>query len=131
MERIFVHIMNKVLLSIGTNTDREVNLAHCHELLNNIFDEIHYSQTSITEPYGHKYKNDFLNQLAIAYSEKDKDSIYQLLKDTEKKMGRKTTDKDTGVVVIDIDLVIWNEEVLKPSDISRSYIADLLPTLNI
>lgn len=130
-ECIFASIMNKALLSIGTNENKEANLALCHQLLNNVFEEIHYSETSITEPYGVKYHNDFLNQLAIAYTEKGKEDICQRLKKIEKEMGRNASDKETGMVIIDIDLVIWNEEILKPTDITRSYIADLLPTLDI
>jgi len=121
--------MNKVLLSIGTNEDKEANLAACHELLDNSFEEIHYSGTSVTSPYGAHYKNDFLNQLAIVYTNKEKEEISLLLKSIEKEMGRKKADKEKGVVKIDIDLVIWNGEVLKPTEISRSYIADLLPSL--
>lgn len=121
--------MNKVLLSIGTNEDRETNLILCHRLLDESFEEINYSDTSITTPYGAHYKNDFLNQLAIAYTHKDKEEISLLLKSIEKEMGREKTDKEKGVVKIDIDLIIWNGEILKPTEISRNYIADLLPSL--
>lgn len=130
-ECIFAGIMNKALLSIGTNDDREANLALCHQLLDSVFEKIHYSKTSITEPYGVKYQNEFLNQLAIVYTKKSKEDISKRLKELEKEIGRKASDKETGIVVIDIDLVIWNEEVLKPTDITRNYIADLLPSLNI
>lgn len=121
--------MNKVLLSIGTNEDREANLALCHKYLDSLFKDIVYSKTSITVPYGHSYKNDFLNQLAVTYTDRDKEDVYLLLKSLEKEMGRNDTDKEKGIVKIDVDIVIWNEEVVKPSDISRSYIADLLPSL--
>lgn len=121
--------MNKALISIGTNEDREDNLARCHQLLDRLFSNITYSATSLTTPYGNSYKNDFLNQLAFVYTEKDKSDIHQLLKSLEKEMGRSSNDKEKGIVKIDIDLVIWNDEVLKPADISRSYIADLLPSL--
>ena len=121
--------MNKALLSIGTNEDKKVNLALCHQLLDNLFPEIHYSETSLTSPYGITYKDKFLNQLAILYTDKDKSEIYNILKSVEQEMGRTPSDKEKGIVKIDIDLVIWNDEVLKPADISRSYITDLLPTL--
>lgn len=129
MSCIFVSIMNKVLLSIGTNDDREANLALCHQLLDNSFEHIHYSKTSITTPYGATYKNDFLNQLAVVYTDKDKEEVALFLKLLEKKIGRNPDDKERGVVKIDIDLVIWNGDVLKPADITRNYIADLLPSL--
>lgn len=121
--------MNKALLSIGTNEDREANLALCHKHLDSLFKDILYSKTSITAPYGHLYKNDFLNQLAVVYTDKGKEDISILLKSLEKELGRNSADKEKGIVKIDIDIVIWNEEVVKPSDISRSYIADLLPSL--
>jgi 2-amino-4-hydroxy-6-hydroxymethyldihydropteridine diphosphokinase len=129
MGRIFASVMNKVLLSIGSNEDREANIALCHKLLDESFEEIHYSGISITSPYGTHYKNDFLNQLAITYTHKEKEEISLLLKSIEKRMGRKKEDKKKGVVKIDIDLISWNEDILRPAEISRSYIADLLPEL--
>ncbi len=127
--RIFADVMNKALISIGTNVNRETNLALCHELLNEAFPEINYSNTSITTPYGNTYKDDFLNQLAFIYTSEAKQEILKRLKSIEKKMGRNATDKVNGSVKIDIDLVIWNEEILKPDDMERSYIVDLLPSL--
>lgn len=123
--------MNKALLSIGTNEDRETNLDLCHNLLGELFEDIIYSATSITVPYGNSYKNDFLNQLAIIYTDKEKDDVSHLLKSLEKEMGRNDADKEKGIVKIDVDLVIWNDEVIRPTEISRTYIIDLLPSLQI
>ncbi|GAB6123376.1 2-amino-4-hydroxy-6-hydroxymethyldihydropteridine diphosphokinase [Dysgonomonas termitidis] len=122
--------MNKALLSIGTNEDRESNLSLCHQFLDNIFTDISYSDTSVTMPYGTTYRNDFLNQLAVIYTDRDMDEVIRLLKSIEKDMGRNGTDKKNGIVKIDIDLVIWNNNVLKPEDFTRSYIADLLASMD-
>lgn len=129
MGRIFARIMNKALLSIGTNVDREFHMNLCHQLLEKLFPSIVYSKTSVTVPYGNLYKNDFLNQLAFVYTHKEKDEVVSLLKSLEKEMGRTPADKEKGIVKIDIDLVVWNEDVVKPTDISRSYVTDLLPSL--
>lgn len=129
MECIFVPLMNKALICIGTNEDTTVNLEKCRQLLNRIFNDIHYSAMSVTAPYGAIYKNDFLNQLAIVYTKENKPFVADTLKKIEKEIGRNNADKEKGIIKIDVDLVIWNEEVLKPSEISRSYIADLLPSL--
>lgn len=129
MKCIFAGVMNKALLSIGTNEDRERHLALCHQLLEELFVDITYSKTSVTAPYGTSYKKDFLNQLAVIYTDKSKEDVSTLLKSMEKKIGREKKDKEKGIVKIDIDIIIWNEEVLKPADISRSYIVDLLPSL--
>lgn len=129
MECIFVSDMNKGLICIGTNENRETNLAYCKELLNIVFSDITYSDISVTAPYGAIYKNDFLNQLAVVYTDKVKKDVIDLLKSYEKKIGRTIEDKKNGIVKIDIDLVAWNDEILKPEDMKRSYVADLLPTI--
>ncbi|WP_108823100.1 2-amino-4-hydroxy-6-hydroxymethyldihydropteridine diphosphokinase [Dysgonomonas sp. Marseille-P4361] len=121
--------MNKALLSIGTNEDRDRNLDLCHQLLEKQFLFIAYSKTSMTVPYGNSYKSDFLNQLAFIYTDKEKDEVVSLLKSIEKEIGRSNGDKEKGIVKIDVDLIVWNEEVVKPTDISRSYVSDLLPSL--
>lgn len=129
MERIFAGIMNKALISIGTNDNREENLALCQQLLRERFADIHFSVTSITTPYGENYKENFLNQLAIVQTVSSKEEVAALLKSLEKKIGRTDEDKFCGKVKIDIDLLTWNEEVLKPTDMKRTYVADLLPSL--
>lgn len=129
MECIFVPVMNEALISIGSNEDKEANLVLCRKLLHDYFTDITFSDTSITSPYGANYQNDFLNQLAIVNTEKQQEEVSKILKTLEKKMGRTPSDKKNGVVKIDIDLIIWNNEVIKPEDMPRSYIADLLPSL--
>lgn len=128
MECIFAAVMNEALISIGSNKDRERNLCACRQMLDRTYKDIKYSLTSVTIPYGENYKNDFLNQLVIIYTDQTKEEINSTLKLFEKELGRQVTDKITGNVVIDIDLIIWNNEILRPEDMKRSYIQDLLST---
>ncbi len=123
--------MNEVILSIGSNENKETNLSLCHTMLNNLFGGISYSSTSISKPYGIHYKNDFLNQLARFHTTLDKEQIVATLKDIEVKMGRKAKDKAMGIVKIDIDLIIWNEEILRPNEMDRCYIKDLLALFQV
>lgn len=129
MEIVYICSMNTALISIGSNEDTERNITLCRELLNSIFSNILYSETSVTKPFGDHYKHDFLNQLALAKTEKDKIEVEQMLKLFEKQMGRDLEDKEKGVVKIDIDLIKWNDTILKKEDWQRSYVADLLPSL--
>lgn len=128
MRCIFAAIMNKALISIGSNYDREKNIILCRKLLNESFENILYSQTLITIPYGKVYKNDFLNQLAIIETNEGQEEINRKLKNIEKTVGRDHNDKTSGYVKIDVDLVIWNDHVLKEEDMKRSYVAELLDT---
>lgn len=121
--------MNKLLISLGSNEDAETNMSICRNLLAEIFELIIYSDTSVTSPYGKHYKNDFLNQLAFALTEMEIEEVTQKLKLLEKKIGRLPEDKGKGIVKIDIDLIEWNNTIMKEEEWSRDYIALLLPDL--
>ena len=124
-------VMNEVLISIGSNENKDRNLAICHQLLDANFNSITYSDIQVTNPYGSNYKNDFINQLAIINTNIDRVTLIEILKSIERKLGRKSEDKKDGIVKIDIDVIIWNNEIIKPEDITRSYIKDLLPSLPV
>lgn len=129
MRCIFVFCMNKALLCIGSNDNGEINLLTAKSLIEKEFGEVIYSNTSITTPYGHSYKDDFLNQLAIFYTNRKQEEVIKILKGIEKQLGRSPEDKLLGLVKIDIDLLCWNNEILKPEDMQRKYVTDLLPTI--
>ena len=122
--------MNKGLISIGSNQNRKENLSRCIQLLKTEFgNNIILSETFITTPYGSNYKEDFVNQLAFIYTNKNKEDIINLSKELEIRMGRTPEDKKNGIVVIDVDLIIWNNDILKKEDMKRDYIINLLPSL--
>ena len=116
---------------MGSNENGRENLSVCRHLLESVFADIVFSDISITAPYGKVYTNDFTNQLAFAYTTKPIEEVLRQLKVFEQKMGRDARDKQTGVVIIDIDLVIWNDKVLKPEDMQRTYVAELLHRMSI
>lgn len=122
-------VMNEVLISIGSNINKEKNLAVCQQLLNASFDCIHYSDISITVPYGNNYQDNFINQLAMILTNDEKNVVSNILKSIEKKIGRVPEDKNLGIVKIDVDIIIWNNNVIKTEDITRSYVKDLISTL--
>ena len=39
----------------------------------------------------------------------------------EREAGRLPEHKREGKVIIDIDIVVWNSEVIKPTDLTRTY----------
>lgn len=121
--------MNEVLISLGSNEDPEANISLCRSLLSDVFDFIVFSETSVTTPYGQHYKNNFLNQLALATTTLERCEIEKKLKTLEIKMGRLPTDKEMGVVKIDVDLIRWNDIIIKKDEWDRDYIAPLLSGL--
>lgn len=121
--------MNTLLISMGSNDNSETNMELCRILLSKLFEPITYSETSITEPFGDHYQSRFLNQLALAQTHKNKEDVEKELKLLEIKLGRTVEDKSKGLIKIDVDLIKWNDTILKDEDWKRNYVADLLPSI--
>ena len=118
--------MHKVLLSIGTNTEARFNLNRAIHLLKRDFPSINFTSIIESKPYGSQYKRPFLNTLAYFHTTMNKEDLISILKKNEINMGRKPKDKSNGKIVIDIDLIKWNNELIKPEDFKRSYVRKLL-----
>lgn len=123
-------MLNQVVLSLGSNRDKENNIELADRLLREYFVSIHFSEAVYTEPVGMLHSSLFLNQVAMAYSPEGPDEIIKTLKQIERKIGRLPEDKAKELIPIDIDLLQWNNEVLKPIDMQRPYIQSALLRLS-
>ena len=117
--------MHKTILGIGTNTDARFNMKQATDYLRYYFPNIKFTSTIETKPYGERFTTPFLNALAYFETDLSKDEILLQLKSIEKTMGRLASHKSEGIIIIDIDLMQWNNEILKPEDFGRDYIQHL------
>ena len=118
--------MNKVLLCIGSNTNALFNLKRAINKLQLNFKDIQFTETAKSRPYGEIYKQSFLNTLAYFETNMNKDELVLSLKSIEEEMGRQPEHKAEGKVIIDIDLIKWNDEIVKSEDFKRDYVRKLL-----
>lgn len=119
-------VMKTYLVSLGSNKNKNENMLECRRMLETYFHHITYSEMLETEPVGKDFTLMFYNQLAIIPSDYDLSEIKIKLKDIEKKLGRKSTDKSQGIVLMDLDVLALNESIIKPRDFERPYIYQLL-----
>lgn len=121
---------NKVILSLGSNRDRETNIRSAGYWLRACFATVSFSDVVYTKSIGYPEDDIFLNQVAVAYTDKQPETIQNSLKEIEIRLGRTKEGKVQGNIPIDIDLLQWNEQVLKPDDLKREYIRSLLQELD-
>jgi len=131
--------MNQFIILFGSNTEAEKNVAEARKRMALAFPEgIRFSENhrspaiskdGLPVPDG-AYAT-YLNTICIAQSDRPMEDIQLFLKRTEAEMGRKRGPEYHGVVVIDLDLVQWNGNILRPKDANQSYykncLADLEP----
>ena len=121
--------MSTILLSIGSNTFAKTNIDKAKRMLTRLFPVIIFSQPVLTEPEEEKYSFLFRNVLAKAETEMSPEEVIDKIKQTERAVGRSPKDKYLGKVIIDIDLIQYNREILRPGDFERNYVQQLLATL--
>lgn len=123
-------MLNRVIISLGSNRNSEANIALADDLLCNYFISVYFSDIVYTEPIGEIQSGLFLNQVAIAYTPECPGEINKAFKQMESRLGRTPESKGRGDIPIDIDLLRWNDRILKPDDLQREYVKSLLRTIS-
>lgn len=111
--------MNRAIISLGSNiADKETILQHT--LCN-----LDYKIVAATPPYIDSCDNNndspYMNIIAIIDTNDDCAVMKSRFKEIEKKAGRRPQDKETGIIPLDIDIVIFNNEIIRPTDYNRPY----------
>ena len=101
------------LLCMGSNTNRYAQLSVAREALRTTFPDIHFGEMMETEAVGSGFHSPFSNQLAKFSTTLSPDSVRDLFKELERRSGRIPEDKAQGVVKLDIDLLVFDNKILK------------------
>lgn len=113
--------MNSCTIGLGSNTpDRQYQIEQVIEYLLGVLQRPSASAVYESEAFNGKDKP-YLNAVVHGYTSHDKDSMIKMLKKWEADHGRTMEDTLSGVIKIDLDLVIWNEHILRPKDFERHY----------
>ena len=110
------------LLCMGSNTNRSAQLSVARKALCATFPDIHFGEMMETEAIGSGFHSPFSNQLARFSTTLSPDSVHDIFKELEQRSGRIPEDKAQGVVKLDIDLLVFDNKILKPEDMEREYI---------
>ncbi len=123
--------MSTILLTIGSNIFAKTNIDKAKRMLTFLFPDIIFSEPILTEPEEEKYSYLFRNVLAVVNTEMRPEEVIDKIKQTERAVGRTPRDKYLGKVVIDIDLIKYGDNILRPLDYEREYVQRLLSTIEI
>lgn len=123
--------MNHYQILLASNSNGKENINMAQNRLKELFPiEICFSDIVESAPIDKNgmVKSDepnYLNVLCLAQSDASLDRIQLLLKQMELLMGRRKGSE----VVIDLDLVVWNGEILRPWDVNQTYYMDCLKSM--
>lgn len=114
---------------IGSNEEQRRNLELARLSLRQLFPDIRFSHEVDTQPVDISRQALFANQLARFTSPLTAPQVISLLKQTERKAGRRPEEKPLGIVRLDIDLLTGDDQVYRPADMERTFVKQGLKEL--
>ena len=116
-----------VIISLASNHHQEAALAAAREQLTQLLTEIKFTSAIWTEPIGSIRKEPYLNQLCKGSTALGDGLLGEVLKETERRLGR--THNEDGIVVLDLDLLEYDGVRHHLRDWGRNYVKDLINEL--
>ncbi|QIA09877.1 2-amino-4-hydroxy-6-hydroxymethyldihydropteridine diphosphokinase [Draconibacterium halophilum] len=114
--------INIVIVGIGSNINADENIATMLEILNQEVKVLQISSMIKTKPIGMENQADFTNGAVKISTELDRANLKKLLKQIEDRMGRNRTGPKFGPRCIDLDIVVWNGEVVDDDYYTRDFL---------
>lgn len=87
-----------------------------------LLDENGYKLTGCSDTY--VVSTPYLNLVAQVECATDYPELLRFTKDIEKRLGRKPEHKASGIVPIDIDIVVCDDDILRPKDFGSKYFSE-------
>lgn len=112
--------MNTAVICIGSNiADKREHVRAALELLKVRFGEMAAASEIYLCPSHNGIGSDYANCVVRMITDNSLDTSLDTLKEMERNAGRTAESKITGVMPLDIDIVIWNDRILRPYDFER------------
>ena len=116
--------MNDCIIGIGSNIRAEYHIPEMLKLLASHVQIIQVSQMVQTKPIGIISQPDYTNGAVRILTEMEKDELFLFLKQLEDQMGRDRSQKKYGPRNIDLDILIWNNQVVDPDYFTREFLRE-------
>lgn len=114
--------MNRAAISIGSNIHPQANVTAALTQLARRLSLLKQSQFLVTRPIGRNDQADFLNGVVLVETPMDRPTLEQWLKDVEVSLGRPRGGDRHGPRTIDLDVVVWNSQVVHNDVYRRDFL---------
>ncbi len=127
--------LNEIVIGIGSNINPKINIKKAKELISTKAKILKISSFIETEPLGVKKQNNFINGSILITTNMNKNDLEFWLRKLEVNLGRIRTPNKHGPRTIDLDILVWNGEVVDGDVYKRSFLRssmkELLPDLKL
>lgn len=114
--------MNTVIVGIGSNIDAERNVSAAKRMLGGKLNVLGESEFVRTRPIGPLQQQDFLNGSLLVKTRLGRKQLKTLLKGVEIALGRGVKKDRYGPRKMDLDILVWNGEIVDPDVYEREFL---------
>ena len=114
--------MNTCIIGIGSNIDADSNISQMLEILRSKVNVIKVSPMLRTKPIGIENQPDYTNGAVKIGTELDQSGLNLMLKAIEDQLGRDRSGPKFGPRTMDLDIVVWNGEIVDPDYYTRDFL---------
>ncbi len=114
--------MNDCIIGIGSNIEAGYHIPEMLRLLAADVQILQVSQMVQTKPIGITEQPDYTNGAVRIQTEMELEELSSYLKQLEDVMGRDRTQRKYGPRNIDLDILIWNNEIVDPDYFTREFL---------
>lgn len=113
--------VNSFIISLGSNSsDSDFQIEQAIDHLCQHFDKCEVSSIYETQDVKNSSVN-YLNTVVHGYTTQSQDEVAKFLKEWEEANERTLTEEASGLVNIDLDLVVWNGRIIRQNDFMSNY----------
>lgn len=127
--------MNRVVIGVGSNIDPDKNIPAARERIAREHKVFAESQFVETEPVGFEDQPNFVNGAVLIGTQMERDELNDWLHEVERELGRVRGENRFGPRTIDLDVVVWNGEIVDGNVYDRPFlrqaVLELRPDLSI
>lgn len=116
------NVQNQVLIGLGSNIQPEIHIEKAISSIQKKFQLLARSNIIETEPVGYKDQPNFLNGVVLVKTGMNYTSFHRWLRNLEKKLGRVRNSNKYGPRTIDLDILVWNGEIIDHDVYQRGFL---------
>lgn len=113
---------NTAIVGIGSNINAEENISKMLEVLTKEVEMLKVSSLLKTKPIGIENQPEFTNGAVKIQTGLNREQLNRLLKNIEDKLGRDRSAPKFGPRTIDLDIVVWNGEIVDEDYYTRDFL---------
>lgn len=117
------HSCHQVIVSVGSNIAPQQNIKTSHDILSREARLLDSADIIETAPVGYQHQANFLNTAYLMETSLSLELFNQFLKSVEDRMGRQRGPIRSGPRTIDLDIIIWDGDVLSDDYYQYTYVS--------